>query len=188
MPTNLSCAPFRSFKFCWFSWQNIPRIWANTVTIKCKTANPRISPTASDVEITIKLLLAAMKDVEQHGTYNFLIDGFPRNLENYEGWFKTAGDATVCLGCIFMECPLDELTKRIMGRAEEARTRGEDVRRDDNLESLQKRFHTYKEQSLPIVSVFEEQGMEYHVEAAGSKDEVFSLFKAHIDSSLEKEK
>ena len=140
------------------------------------------------VEITIKLLLAAMKDVEQHGTYNFLIDGFPRNLENYEGWFKTAGDATVCLGCIFMECPLDELTKRIMGRAEEARARGEDVRRDDNLESLQKRFRTYKEQSLPIVSVFEEQGMEYHVEAAGSKDEVYSLFKAHIDSSLEKEK
>ena len=138
------------------------------------------------VEITIKLLLAAMKDAEQHGTWNFLIDGFPRNLDNYEGWFETAGSATECLGCIFMECPIDELTKRIMGRAEEARAKGQEVRKDDNLESLQKRFKTYKEQSLPIVKVFEKQGQEFLIEASGSKDEVYALFKAHINNSLGK--
>jgi UMP-CMP kinase len=62
------------------------------------------------VEITIKLVLAAVKAKQATGTQFFMIDGFPRNKDNYDGWFTIAGDSTTCLGCIFMECPFEALT------------------------------------------------------------------------------
>ena len=41
------------------------------------------------VEITVKLLLQAMKKSPSN---NFLIDGFPRNADNLQGWYKTVGE------------------------------------------------------------------------------------------------
>merc|ERR1712166_1485071 len=72
------------------------------------------------VEITIALILNKMKACGDEGISKFLIDGFPRSEDNYDGWFAEAA--------------------------------GQEVRKDDNLESLQKRFATFKEQSLPIVT------------------------------------
>jgi UMP-CMP kinase len=136
------------------------------------------------VEITIALLLDEMKRLGELGTDKFLIDGFPRNLDNYDGWFSQAGPTTECLGCVFMECPLEILTKRIMGRAEEAKAAGQEVRKDDNMESLLKRFDTYKNESLPIVEKFRAQGLAYELAATGGKQEVYAQFKSHIDAAV----
>jgi adenylate kinase family enzyme len=73
-----------------------------------------------------------------------------------------------------------------MGRAEEAKAAGQEVRKDDNLEALQKRFDTYKTQSMPIVEEFKKNGTEYEINASGGKDEVYALFKGHIDAAVEK--
>lgn len=130
------------------------------------------------VEITIALILNKMKACD--GISKFLIDGFPRSEDNYDGWFAQAGETTTCLGCIFMECPLEVLTQRIVGRAAAAEAAGQEVRKDDNLESLQKRFATFKEQSLPIVTRFTEKNQNYAIKADGSKEEVYALFKAAL--------
>ena len=42
------------------------------------------------VEVTVNLIKKAMA---QSGGSKFLIDGFPRNQNNLEGWFTTMGDA-----------------------------------------------------------------------------------------------
>jgi len=136
------------------------------------------------VEITIALILNKMKACQRDGISKFLIDGFPRSEDNYDGWFAQAGETTTCLGCIFMECPLEVLTERIVGRAAAAEAAGQEVRKDDNLESLQKRFATFKEQSLPIVTRFTEKNQNYEINADGAKDEVYALFKAALANGV----
>jgi len=61
----------------------------------------------------------------------FLIDGFPRNDENYTVWFDLLGSKTDFLFCINLECDFDVLEKRILER-----NRGE----DDKIEILKIRF------------------------------------------------
>ena len=75
---------------------------------------------------------------------------------------------------------LQVLTERIVGRAAAAEAAGQEVRKDDNLESLQKRFATFKEQSLPIVTRFTEKNQNYEINADGTKEEVYALFKAAL--------
>ena len=43
------------------------------------------------VEITIALILNKMKACGDEGISKFLIDGFPRSEDNYDGWFAQAG-------------------------------------------------------------------------------------------------
>ena len=46
----------------------------------------------------------------------FLIDGFPRSLENYEGWCSVVGAAATVVGCLFFECGDAELERRLLQR------------------------------------------------------------------------
>ena len=65
------------------------------------------------VEITVKLLLAAMK---QSKTKSFLVDGFPRSRDNYEGWCSVVGDQADVACCLFYECGQEELERRLLDR------------------------------------------------------------------------
>ena len=49
---------------------------------------------------------------------------------------------------LFFECPFSVLEKRVLGRAEYS------GRSDDNVESLRKRFNTFKEETMQTVNVF----------------------------------
>ena len=53
---------------------------------------------------------------------------------------------------LFFECPLDVLEARILGRAKYS------GRSDDNVESLRKRFNTYKDETMPTVEIFRAAG------------------------------
>lgn len=54
------------------------------------------------VEITVKLLNKAMKN---SGGTKFLIDGFPRNENNLQGWYNVMGDQVHVAGVLFFDCP-----------------------------------------------------------------------------------
>ena len=69
-----------------------------------------------------------------------------------------------------------------MGRAAAAEAAGQQARKDDNLESLQKRFATFKDESMPIVTRFTDKNQNYAIKADGSKEEVYALFKAALAS------
>jgi adenylate kinase family enzyme len=93
------------------------------------------------VVITVKLLQDAMAEVTNAtGKVNFLIDGFPRSIENWDGYKEVFGITTNAQmpTMLFFECPLPVLEKRVLGRAEHS------GRSDDNIESLRKRFNTFK--------------------------------------------
>lgn len=105
------------------------------------------------VEISLDLLQQAMEDasqISQCGQPTFLVDGFPRNFDNLEGWTAQMTKSCSVLGALVYECPEVELEKRILARGE---TSG---RSDDNLASIKKRFVTFQEQTMPVVRTLQQ--------------------------------
>lgn len=67
----------------------------------------------------------------------YLIDGFPRNKENLDGWLEFFGDSAEILAVLSLECPQDKCTERINFRSQNS------GRIDDNSDSLSKRFDVF---------------------------------------------
>lgn len=99
------------------------------------------------VEISLSLLEAAMKEAaKEHGTsLIFLVDGFPRNFDNLDGWIRCMKGVATAWGILDYQCPLEELERRILNRSEDS------GRSDDNLQSARKRFATFDRDTVPVV-------------------------------------
>ncbi|KAJ8306214.1 hypothetical protein KUTeg_016759 [Tegillarca granosa] len=116
------------------------------------------------VEITCALLLKAMAASEKN---KFLIDGFPRNKDNLEGWNRETHDKATVKGVLFFDCPEQECVQRCLKRGQ---TSG---RSDDNEESLKKRISTYTNSTKPIIEHYRSQNLVMELNGAKSADEVF---------------
>ena len=106
------------------------------------------------VELSLGLLRIAMdekanEDDAEYGSRIFLVDGFPRNYDNVQGWMEHMPSYTAVLGALVYNCPMEVLEQRIMTRAE---TSG---RSDDNLDSARRRFDTFRKQTEPVVRALE---------------------------------
>lgn len=99
------------------------------------------------VPVAVSLALLAQAIHEAPGkSMIFLVDGFPRNFDNLDGWSKDMPSLTSVAGVLHYDCPLEVLEKRILQRAKDS------GRSDDNLESLRKRFHTFQSETIPVVN------------------------------------
>ena len=104
------------------------------------------------------------KAMEKHGwnKKRYLIDGFPRGQENLDHWTRIIGDSVEVPFVVFFDANEDTMIERILERA---KTSG---RSDDNMESLKKRFATFKAESVPIVEFFEKKGKVRKIDALHS--------------------
>lgn len=130
------------------------------------------------MEVTVALLSNAMAESLANnppsGTKaRFLIDGFPRKLDQAVFFEKTVCPSELVL---FLDCPEEVMEKRLLKRGE---TSGRD---DDNEESIRKRFRTFVETSMPVVDDFEKKGKVVKVQATGSVEEVYAHVKAGIEA------
>ena len=100
------------------------------------------------VEITCGLLKKAM---EKNGwaSKKFLIDGFPRNQDNEQGWQSVMKDIVEVPCMLFFDAPEDVLIQRVLERSKSS------GRNDDNIESVKKRLETFYSSTLPIVEGYE---------------------------------
>mmetsp|Transcript_43699 Transcript_43699/g.71324 ORF Transcript_43699/g.71324 Transcript_43699/m.71324 type:complete len:739 (+) Transcript_43699:105-2321(+) len=124
------------------------------------------------VEITVGLIKAAM---EQSGGRKFLVDGFPRSLDNTEGWFAVMGDDVAVSMVLFFDCPEEVMTQRLLKRGESS------GRIDDNIEAIQKRFRTFRDQSMPVVENFRRLGLVREVSSVAPVDVVYSKVRQLLD-------
>ncbi|KAK2750090.1 hypothetical protein FQN57_004582 [Myotisia sp. PD_48] len=129
------------------------------------------------MEITITLLsnaIAAILDQREKSTIKprFLIDGFPRKMDQAEHFEKTVCVSTATL---FLSCPEDVMLNRLLKRGE---TSGRD---DDNIDSIKKRFRVFEDTSMPVVDYFRKQGKVMSVLSLGSKEEVYENIKREIE-------
>ncbi|KAF1355440.1 adenylate kinase-domain-containing protein [Delphinella strobiligena] len=132
--------------------------------------NGRIVPQ----EVTIQLLENAMKEtVDKSGKRKFLIDGFPRKMDQALKFEEIVCKSSFTL---FFDCPEETMQKRLLKRGE---TSG---RADDNSESIKKRFKTFVETSMPVVEMFEKEGRVVKVEATKSPEDVYAEVQKKIEA------
>ncbi|KAJ3326342.1 hypothetical protein HDV06_000218 [Boothiomyces sp. JEL0866] len=104
------------------------------------------------------------KIAENMGAVGFLIDGFPRTLDQAADFEKLIGP---CRAVLAYDCPLSLLEKRLLERG---KTSG---RLDDNLDTIKKRFATFKEQSLPVIQHYKQKGKAVEISSAAEIHEVY---------------
>jgi UMP-CMP kinase len=120
-------------------------------------------------EIVVTLLKNAMETVTRMtGRNNFLLDGFPRSLENLEGWYEVFGREAELPTMLYFECPCEVLEKRILGRAKYT------GRSDDNIESVKLRFDTFKAETLPTVELFKSKDRCVEVDTSQDRQAVYA--------------
>ncbi|ESO09419.1 hypothetical protein HELRODRAFT_156457 [Helobdella robusta] len=124
------------------------------------------------VEVTCSLLEQSMKkEMEADKAKDtFLIDGFPRNKNNMDGWQKEMSHKTDLQFVLIFECTEKECVERCLSRGEAG-----SGRTDDNIESLQKRqlIRTHISSTEPIIEFYEAKGLVRKVNGSRSPDEVF---------------
>lgn len=136
------------------------------------------------VEITVNLIKTAMEKAGG-AKKKFLIDGFPRNEDNLDGWNKTMSDYADIKFVLFLECEEQAMIDRINKRAAESAGQ---VRNDDNIEVLKKRFKTFRDQSMPIVNGFEKKGKVKRINSNQDPEKVYAEVQAAFEGYLDKGK
>lgn len=122
------------------------------------------------VEVTCSLLENAMnKNMKELGKNKFLIDGFPRNQDNLDGWNRKMSDKVQLLFVLFFNCSEDTCIQRCLNRGQSGSGRS-----DDNPESLRKRINTYCNDSLPIINHYKELNLVREINATPGANEVFT--------------
>eukprot|EP01100_Stratorugosa_tubuloviscum_P011153 TRINITY_DN492_c0_g3_i1.p1 TRINITY_DN492_c0_g3~~TRINITY_DN492_c0_g3_i1.p1 ORF type:complete len:197 (-),score=115.91 TRINITY_DN492_c0_g3_i1:44-634(-) len=142
-------------------------------TINQMMKNGEIVPS----HVTIRLLREAIQS--RPDCTLFLIDGFPRNIAQGQ---EFEANVRSCTGVLYLDAPEQVMTQRILGRAEEIRAAGQEVRVDDNLESLKKRLQTHFSTCLPVVDYYQQQNKVLKIDATKATAEVFEQCKVALNS------
>jgi len=135
------------------------------------------------MEVTVKLLENAMHAALQSksgsgwedGKGRFLIDGFPRKMDQ-----ALKFEEDVCQSSLVLFFTTDEETmlKRLLKRSE---TSGRD---DDNIETIKKRFATYKEATMPVIEHYEKQGKVAEIDSSPTVQEVHKVAVVAVEKVL----
>ncbi|KAJ3237094.1 hypothetical protein HDU81_009974 [Chytriomyces hyalinus] len=121
------------------------------------------------MSVTLSLLKEAM---ENSGEANgFLIDGFPRQLDQAVAFEETIAQ---CKFVLMFDCPESVLEERLLKRGE---TSG---RADDNLETIKKRFRTFVDTSMPVITHFEKLGRCVKISSVPHPEEVYKATRPYF--------
>ncbi|CAI4046354.1 hypothetical protein SUVZ_11G1870 [Saccharomyces uvarum] len=115
-------------------------------------------------EITLALLRNAISENVKNNRHKFLIDGFPRKMDQAVSFER---DIVECKFILFFDCPEDVMLQRLLERG---KTSG---RSDDNIESIKKRFKTFKDTSMPVIEYFETKSNVVRIRCDKPVDEVY---------------
>jgi len=136
----------------------------------------------------------------------FLIDGFPRNLEQAKEYDKILNNLGYDLGkVIYIEIDKETLSKRITGRRicqscnaiyninDPKQTPKKDSvcdkcggtlyqRSDDNIEAFEKRYQTYLDKTEPIIDYYKDKNVITKVDGLGTIKQVFNRIEKVLDN------
>ena len=97
----------------------------------------------------------------------FLLDGFPRTIEQAEALDRILeGNGASGDGVINLLVPEGTLVERLLGRA------ALEGRSDDRRETVAERLRVYREKTAPLVEHYRGLGLLYDVDGSGSVEEV----------------
>ena len=119
-----------------------------------------------ETEHVLKLLQAAM---ERDGGHNFIIAGFPRAMDQAFAFEKAVGKPSFVLCFEAKEAVLEA---RLVARGKAT------GRADDNVETIRKRFATFKAQSEAVVDFYAKLGLVTRVNSERPIDTVYADVQA----------
>ncbi|XP_060072275.1 UMP-CMP kinase-like [Ylistrum balloti] len=127
------------------------------------------------VAITCSLLKREMKRSKENDDKDFfLIDGFPRNNDNLDGWNSEMSGLVNLKSVLVFDCPKKVCVDRCLERG---KTSG---RTDDNKTSLEKRIQTFTDSTMPVIEYYRRENLVNEVSAERPEDEVFEDVKRII--------
>jgi len=125
-----------------------------------------VGGTIVPVRITCSLLERAMAG--RRGAKGFLVDGFPRNRDNLDGWTRQMTEKVRELCVLFINAPIEVCVQRCLRRGQ--------GRSDDNEESIRRRIVTYNAHTMPIIDHYSKLNMVREIDAGEkNEDEVYAL-------------
>lgn len=137
------------------------------------------------------------KRLNQDDTKNgYILDGYPRNQAQLSVF-----DFDTPTHVIVIDVPRDESLKRLGGRltcsttgrifamsegykpGDECEDGGELIQRvDDTPDAINKRLDIYENETLPIISHFEEMGIVHKIDGVGSVADIYSRIMSELES------
>ncbi|KAF9616814.1 hypothetical protein IFM89_032664 [Coptis chinensis] len=131
----------------------------DSIMIKAKIANGELVPS----DFMIRLLL---RDIQKSGKNKFVIDGFPRSMDNLNALSSTSIETEFVLHLV---CSKEVAIERLSNRNE-----GRD---DDNIKTIVKRFECF-ESVFPVLECYDSKGKLYKIDAEKSKEGVMQDIKS----------
>jgi len=124
--------------------------------------------------VTIMLLQRRMLEVmETSGGSRFLIDGFPRQMDQALLFEEMVAIPNFIL---YFSAPDGTLTDRLLNRGKTSN------RIDDNHESIQKRLVTFHQTSMQVVNRYFEKGSVKEVDASAEKERVWECVREMFEA------
>ena len=132
-----------------------------------------------------EVVVAIVSDrIDQPDARNgFILDGFPRTVPQAHALDRILKEKGLELDAV-IELKVDEgiLLDRIEKRIAETTARGEALRSDDNPEALRRRLLAYRDQTAPLVTYYQLQGVLRPIDGMAPVQEVASA----IDHALQR--
>ena len=123
--------------------------------------------------VTDEIVIGLIREKLGQGGSGFIFDGFPRTLAQADALGDLLAEMGQSLDAVIELRVNDEvLVDRIVGRAEQARAAGQQVRADDNAESLKTRLMAYYKQTSPLIGYYHAKGLLKAVDGLNEIDTV----------------
>lgn len=110
---------------------------------------------------------------ESSKTKCFLIDGYPRELEQGK---RFESEVAPCTAVLYFEVSDETMNQRLLERGKSS------GRVDDNEETIKKRLTTFHNQTTPVIDYYDKQNKVCKIKAEDSIDAVFVEVKKFMDS------
>jgi adenylate kinase len=111
--------------------------------------------------------LVASRLLEEDALEGFLLDGYPRTVDQLHFLDGNLGSAGTALDAVIqLLVDPDEVVSRLLKRAHE------DGRSDDTEDTIRHRQSLYARETAPLIAIYKERGLVVEVDAQGSVDEV----------------
>ncbi|PZP17564.1 MAG: adenylate kinase [Brachybacterium faecium] len=112
---------------------------------------------------------------EDDATGGFLLDGYPRTLDQVDALDAVLADLGASLDAVLLlEVDSDAVVQRLVARG------AEQGRSDDTEETIRRRLEVYAEQTAPLVDVYEKRGLVRRVDGMASIDDVTAALLAAL--------
>merc|ERR1719384_432899 len=99
---------------------------------------------------------AMQRELDMNANVLFLIDGFPRNQDNLDGWTRYM-DCVRVMGVVLLDVDVEVTKQRIIERARDS---------NDSADSdIIGRIHRRKERAKPVIAHYKKLGMLHQIDA-----------------------